>query len=222
MVEPDRNNHPNLLQEVKKYLKQTTNEKLPYAQHLHRLDRVTSGIVLFTKDKNYLRNLSEQFAQRQVKKEYVALTSSRLMAEALEATGQEKRNEFETSRAHSIGSATTSISVLKHWHRKEKKKAVISDIEMPYSEKALLDYVIEPQGNFFKWKIHLHTGKYHQIRAQLAHIGYPIVGDIIYGSEIKYKENAITLCATKLTIKHPTTKNEMVFEVIPSFSEISS
>lgn len=207
MVEPDRNNHPNLLQEVKKYLKQTTNEKLPYAQHLHRLDRVTSGIILFTKDKTYLRDLSEQFAQRQVKKEYLALTSA------------------VTSRAYSTGSTTTSASereILTHWHRKEKKKAVVSDTEMPYSEKALLDYVIEPQGNFFKWKINLHTGKYHQIRAQLAHIGCPIIGDVVYGSEIQYKENAITLCATKLTIKHPTTKTEMIFEVIASFEEILS
>jgi 23S rRNA-/tRNA-specific pseudouridylate synthase len=57
MVEPDRNNYPNLLQQVKNYLKETTGEKLPYAQHLHRLDRVTSGLVLFTKQKQYLKML---------------------------------------------------------------------------------------------------------------------------------------------------------------------
>ena len=64
MVEPDRNNFPNLLQQVKNYLKNTTRNNQHYVQHLHRLDRPTSGIVLFSKQKEYLRNLSEQFAQR--------------------------------------------------------------------------------------------------------------------------------------------------------------
>ena len=201
MVEPDRNNHVNLLQLVKNYLRETTQEKIPYAQHLHRLDRVTSGIVLFTKNKAYLRNLSEQFAQRQVKKEYVALTGA--------------------LSVHSIGSATTSASELKtltHWHRKEKKKAMLFHEEMHYTEKAQLDYVTETYGNFFKWTINLHTGKYHQIRAQLANIGCAIVGDELYGSTIPYKENAIALHAKRLVIKHPVTQQEMVFEVLENFS----
>ncbi len=74
MVEPDRNNFPNLLQQVKNYLKHTTGVSQTYVQHLHRLDRPTSGIVLFTKQKQYLKNLSEQFAQRQVSNYYQALT----------------------------------------------------------------------------------------------------------------------------------------------------
>lgn len=208
MVEPDRNNYPNLLQYVKNYLKETTKEKTPYVQHLHRLDRVTSGIVLFTKNKNYLRNLSEQFAQRQVKKEYVALTG--LMAEALEAT------KIQSSRTLQEPQCTSAVTIT-HWHRKEKKKAILFTEEMPYTEKAILDYVIEPYGDFFKWQINLHTGKYHQIRAQLANIDCPIIGDVLYGSEIPYQENAIALCATKLTITHPLTMKEMVFEVDCNF-----
>ena len=76
MVEPDRNNFPNLLQEVKKYLRLETGDSNPYVQHLHRLDRPVSGIVLFTKQKQYLKNLSEQFAERKVSKYYKALTSN--------------------------------------------------------------------------------------------------------------------------------------------------
>jgi len=189
MVEPDRNNHPNLLQQVKNYLKETTGEKLPYVQHLHRLDRVTSGIVLFTKKKEYLKNLSEQFAQREVSKFYVALTSTAPVAEALEAT------------------------VLEHWHRKEKKKAVLVPEGTEFAEKAKLEYSIQPHGNYFLWNIKLLTGKYHQIRVQLASLGCPILGDELYGSTEAYQPNAIALHATKLIITHPVNGKEMVFEV---------
>ncbi len=189
MVEPDRNNHPNLLQQVKNYLKEKTGDKNPYAQHLHRLDRVTSGIVLFTKQKEHLRNLSEQFAQRQVSKYYVALTDNA----PKEKTG-----------------------VLEHWHRKEKKKAVLVPEETEYAEKAKLEYTVQPHGEYCLWNIKLHTGKYHQIRVQLASIGCPILGDELYGSTIAYQPNSIALHATKLIIEHPVTKKEMIFEAINS------
>ena len=185
MVEPDRNNFPNLLQEVKNYLKETTGQKLPYVQHLHRLDRPTSGIVLFTKKKEYLKNLSEQFAQREVSKHYVALTA--------------------TAPAHRVG-------VLEHWHRKEKKKAVLVPEGTEFAEKAKLDYSIKPYGNYFLWDIQLHTGKYHQIRVQLASLACPILGDETYGSTEAFKPNAIALHAAKLCIRHPITQQPISFE----------
>jgi len=185
MVEPDRNNFPNLLQQVKNYLKESTGDKQHYVQHLHRLDRPTSGIVLFTKQKEYLKNLSEQFAQRTVSKYYVALTKTAPQ----ETTG-----------------------VLEHWHRKEKKKAQLVDEGTPFAEKAKLEYSVAPCGDFFKWDIKLYTGKYHQIRAQLASLGCPILGDELYGSTEPYKPDAIALHASKLIIQHPVTKKEMVFE----------
>jgi 23S rRNA pseudouridine955/2504/2580 synthase/23S rRNA pseudouridine1911/1915/1917 synthase len=189
MVEPDRNNHPNLLQQVKNYLKEKTGDKNPYAQHLHRLDRVTSGIVLFTKQKEYLRNLSEQFAQRQVSKYYVALTDK----------APEKK-----------------AGILEHWHRKEKKKAVLVLEGTEFAEKAKLEYTVQPHGKYYLWNIKLHTGKYHQIRVQLASIGCPVLGDELYGSTESYQTNAIALHAAKLIIEHLVTKEEMVFEAINS------
>lgn len=185
MVEPDRNNFPNLLQEVKNYLKETTGEKQPYVQHLHRLDRVTSGIVLFTKQKEHLRALSEQFAQRLVSKYYIALTDK-----------APKQKE----------------GVLEHWHRKEKKKAVLVAEGTEYAEKAKLEYAVQSHGKYYLWNMQLHTGKYHQIRVQLASIGCPILGDKLYRSEEGYQPNAIALHAAKLIIQHPVTKQEMVFE----------
>ena len=185
MVEPDRNNFPNLLQQVKNYLKNTTRNNQHYVQHLHRLDRPTSGIVLFSKQKEYLRNLSEQFAQRTVSKYYVALTKN---------APQEK------------------IGVLEHWHRKEKKKAQLVAEGTPFAEKAKLEYGVKTYGNFFKWDIKLYTGKYHQIRVQLASLGCPVLGDELYGSPEHYKLNIIALHASKLIIQHPVIEKEMVFE----------
>lgn len=185
MVEPDRNNFPNLLQQVKQYLKEKTGEPHPYAQHLHRLDRPTSGIVLFTKQKAFLRNLSEQFAQREVTKHYLALTA---LAPAKQA------------------------GTLEHWHRKEKKKAVLVPEGTPFAEQAKLDYSLSAQGDRFLWQIRLHTGKYHQIRVQLASLGCPILGDELYGSTVPYKPNAIALHAASLSIRHPETLLPMTFE----------
>lgn len=185
MVEPDRNNFPNLLQQVKHYLKESGGEKQLYVQHLHRLDRPVSGLVLFTKKRELLRDLSEQFAQRRVSKYYLALT----------AKGPVKMS-----------------GTLEHWHRKEKKKATLVPEGTAFAEKVKLEYVVKPRGNYFVWEIQLHTGKFHQIRAQLASLGCPIVGDLLYGSTETYKPNAIALHATRLLIRHPLTQKEMVFD----------
>jgi RluA family pseudouridine synthase len=190
MVEPDRNNFPNLQQQVKHYLKERSGEKMPYAQHLHRLDRPTSGLVLFARQKEFLRNLSEQFAQREVSKHYLALTAN--------APAQPE-------------------GMLEHWHRKEKKKAVLVPEGTPFAEKAKLEYRVEAKENHCLWHIRLHTGKYHQIRVQLASLGCPILGDALYGSEENYLPDAIALHAEKLSITHPLTKERMDFEAPAPF-----
>ncbi len=187
MVEPDRNNNPSLQQYVKDYLKKSLSSATEvYAQHIHRIDRPVSGVVLFAKQRAVLKNLSEQFAERKVKKFYKALT----------ATAPEKLQ----------GS-------LEHWHRKEKKKATLYDYQIEYSEKAILNYCIEKVSkDKFLWSIELHTGKYHQIRAQLASVESPIIGDVVYGSTAPYKLNAIALQAHKLIFQHPISNKEMIIE----------
>lgn len=187
MVEPDRNGHPNLLQQVRKYLKSLSskNDEV-YAQHIHRLDRPVSGIILFAKQKAVLKNLSEQFAERKVKKYYQALTTNAPMKMA---------------------------GTLENWHTKEKKKAIIRDESFNGAEKVILDYEIESiDSNTYLWNIELHTGKYHQIRAQLAAAGCPIIGDQLYNSTKQYKPDTIALHAYKLIFSHPTTKEVIVIQ----------
>jgi len=184
MVEPDRNNFPNLKNFVFQYLKMK-NEKSTeiYAQHIHRLDRPVSGCVLFAKQKSVLKNLSEQFAERKVKKSYIALSEN--FPEAVSAT-------------------------LEQWHRKEKKKAVISKEGLIGAEKIRLTYntkTLSPNRCF--WEIGLHTGKFHQIRIQLAHIGCPIIGDELYGSTADLSPNKIALHAESLEFKHPINEESL-------------
>ncbi len=192
MVEPDRNGHANLLQEVKKYLKaKSTVAEPPYAQHIHRLDRPVSGIILFAKQRAVLKNLSEQFAERNVKKYYQALTHL---------------------------APKSSSGLLEHWHRKEKKKAMLYDHEIEFSEKAILLYeVSEISTDRFLWNIELHTGKYHQIRAQLSNAGCPILGDYLYGSTIPYRANSIALHACRLIFSHPITHQPLNIVCNPDF-----
>jgi RluA family pseudouridine synthase len=185
MVEPDRNGHPNLLAEVKKYLKEKTGIET-YAQHLHRLDRPVSGIVLFTKSREHLRNLSEQFAERKVRKYYKALTS----------------NEPELPDGD-----------LSHWHRKEKKKAVLYTDPIEFTEQAKLHYKTKRLPNqLIEWDIQLETGKYHQIRAQLANLNCPILGDQLYGGTKNYLPNHIALHAYQLEFQHPVSKEQLVMQ----------
>lgn len=193
MVEPDRNNYPNLLQQVKKYLKDTAvSDEEIYAQHIHRLDRPVSGVILFTKQKSVLKNLSEQFAERKVKKYYEALTAK---------------------------APASANGNLEHWHQKIKKKAVITDEPSQWSERAQLSYEVQSLSEKkILWNITLHTGKFHQIRAQLAYTGCPIIGDENYGSEIFYKKDAIALHACKLIFTHPVTGVEMIIEKRNEFS----
>jgi len=193
MVEPDRNGHPNLLQQVKRYLAVSGLDIEVYAQHLHRLDRPVSGIILFAKQRAVLKNLSEQFAQRQVRKYYQALT--------------EKQPGLEFGK-------------LEHWHRKEKKKAALYQEEIEFTEHAQLAYEVSAySSDRYLWNIELHTGKYHQIRAQLASVGCPILGDSLYGSTLPYFPNQIALHACKLIFSHPTTGREIAIESVARFMD---
>ncbi len=196
--ESGKERHPSAEQEALFYFTQqlqkaSASKRLkatPYLRAVHRLDRAASGILVFAKTKSALVNLMEQFEKREVEKVYLALV--------------EKRPPQETG-------------TLSHWLKKdpEGRRALISDQQVRNSQSCALDYqLLEPRGKNFLLEVRPHTGRFHQIRAQLAHIGCPIAGDVLYCG-LPWKENQIKLHACRLVFKHPKTGEPVELEAPP-------
>ncbi len=158
---------------------------------VHRIDRPVSGVVLFARTSKALTRLNELFKTKEVKKTYWAVV---------------KNKPKEDS------------GTLVHYHLKEEKqrKAKLFDKEVAHSKKCVLHYkILANSDHYHLLEIQLETGRFHQIRAQLAKIGCPIKGDIKYGFE-RPNENSrsIHLHARKIEFTHPV-KNESVEIVAP-------
>jgi RluA family pseudouridine synthase len=154
-------------------------------QNVHRLDKPVSGTLLIARKRSILKILNEQFASREVGKTYLAIVS--------------------TPPPNPEGE-------LKHWLIKDEegKRALITDARTQLSVEVKLRYkILQQKDGKTLLEVDLITGKYHQIRAQLAHIGSPIIGDDKYGSTEKYIDGALALHARKLTFKHPIDGNIM-------------
>jgi len=184
IVQGDKTGDKPLSEVVKEYVKEKHNKPGEvFLGVVHRLDRPTSGIVVFARTSKALTRLNEMFSNRETQKTYWAIVKNR--PENAEATLVHylKRNEKNnTSKAH-----------LK---------------EVPESKKASLEYkIIKELDNYFALEINLHTGRHHQIRAQLAAINCPIKGDLKYGFDRSNLDGGIHLHARKLVFSHPVTKN---------------
>lgn len=162
-------------------------QQAPYLRAVHRLDRSTSGVLLFAKSKQALTRLMQQFEQRSIEKIYLAVV--------------EKQPPAPSGR-------------LEHWLLKDEsgRKALVFDQKTLSAQQCVLDYAIisNAQGSFML-EVHPKTGRFHQIRAQLAHIGCPIIGDVLYGGSI-WRENQIKLHARQLIFNHPKTGARMMIE----------
>ncbi len=141
---------------------------------VHRLDKVTSGVVLFAKKKSALKYFNAQFEKKTIQKTYLAITSS----------------DVKESKAK-----------LSHFLRKDQKnkKAVIYKTKESNSKPCTLLYnKIKTVDNLSLLQIKPQTGLFHQIRAQLSYIGLPIFGDEKYGNRDIYFKNEVCLHAWKL------------------------
>ena len=162
---------------------------------VHRIDRPVSGIVLFAHTSKSLSRLNELFKTKEIKKTYWAVVKNKPIKDE---------------------------GTLVHYHIKDEKqrKAKLFDKEVAHSKKCVLHYkVISHSDTYFLLEIELETGRFHQIRAQLAKIGSPIKGDIKYGYE-RPNENSrsIHLHARKIKFIHPV-KNEPIEIIAPVANE---
>ncbi|NBU81639.1 MAG: RNA pseudouridine synthase [Flavobacteriaceae bacterium] len=189
IVQGDKTGDKPLSEVVKVYIKEKYNKPGEvFLGVVHRLDRPTSGIVVFARTSKALTRLNELFSNRETQKTYWAIVKNKPEKEQASLVHFLKRNEKNnTSKAH-----------LK---------------EVPESKKASLDYkIIKTLDNYFALEINLHTGRHHQIRAQLAAIGCPIKGDLKYGFDRSNPDGGIHLHARKLIFIHPVSKD--VLEII--------
>ncbi len=175
LVQGDKTGDIPLVELVKAYIKKKYNK--PGAVFLgvvHRLDRPTSGAVVFARTSKALTRLNAQFNERKTNKIYWAIVS----------------NPFDRPS----GSLT-------HWMirntKNNKSKAHIK--EVPQSKKALLDFKRQMvMDHYSLLSIVLKTGRHHQIRAQLSAIGHPIKGDLKYGAKRSNPDGSICLHARSL------------------------
>jgi 23S rRNA pseudouridine1911/1915/1917 synthase len=186
IVQGDKTGDRPLSETVKAFLKRKYDKPgNVYLGVVHRLDRPTSGIVVFAKTSKALPRLNKMFAEKEAKKTYWAIVKNR-------PDEPEKK--------------------LVHWLKRNSKqnKSYANTKEVPESKKAILSYrLIQSLDNYYLLEIDLETGRHHQIRAQLTAIGCPIKGDLKYGFNRSNDNGSIHLHAYKLRLTHPVKKETL-------------
>ncbi|NOU35348.1 MAG: RNA pseudouridine synthase [Kiritimatiellaceae bacterium] len=206
LTQPSGTDKDNLEDRAKAYIKEVKGKPGNVFLHaVHRLDKDVSGIVLFACTDKALSRLNADMRAHRFTKIYHAVVS-----------GAPPQNE---------GS-------LRHFLIHDDYRAEVAKEGDPEAKECLLDYrvitpaegsgptnhsapvgrVTSPGDKHTLLEIQLHTGRYHQIRAQLAAVGCPIVGDEKYGSKVKLACGAIALHHARLTVIHPVSKAEIVIE----------
>ena len=186
IVQGDKTGDKPLSDVVKEYIKVKYNKPGEvFLGVVHRLDRPTTGIVVFARTSKALTRMNELFSNRETQKTYWAIVKNKPLNSEDKLVHFLKRNEKNnTSKAH-----------LK---------------EVPDSKLASLNYkIIATLQNYFALEINLHTGRHHQIRAQLSAIESPIKGDLKYGFDRSNPDGGIHLHARKLVFVHPVSKENI-------------
>ncbi|KJD34549.1 pseudouridine synthase [Tamlana nanhaiensis] len=189
IVQGDKTGDKPLSEVVKEYIAEKYNKPgNVYLGVVHRLDRPTTGIVVFARTSKALPRLNKLFAEKDAKKTYWAVV----------------KNEPPKPK-----------DTLIHWLKKNPKnnKSYPHTKEVKDSKKAILHYeVIKKLNSYYLLEINLETGRHHQIRTQLASIGCPIKGDLKYGFDRSNKDASIHLHARYLTFEHPVKKEPLNIE----------
>ena len=187
IVQGDKTGDKPLSDVVKEYIKDKYNKPGEvFLGVVHRLDRPTTGIVVFARTSKALTRMNELFSNRETQKTYWAVVKNKPLKSEDKLIHFLKRNEKNnSSKAH-----------LK---------------EVSESKLASLNYkIISELTNYFALEINLHTGRHHQIRAQLAAIGSPIKGDLKYGFDRSNPDGGIHLHARKWVFIHPVSKENII------------
>jgi len=187
LVQGDRSKDKSLLEEIAEFIK--IREGKPGKAFLglvHRIDRPTSGLVIFAKTSKALLRLTEMLKKREIKKTYWAIVPKEMIP-------------MEQRLVHYLKKNT------------QKNRSTAFNEPKDNTKEAKLSYkVIKTLDRYYHLEVDLETGRHHQIRAQLSKIGIPIRGDIKYGYPRPNPDAGISLHARKLNFIHPVTKEPMI------------
>ncbi|CAM3382967.1 RluA family pseudouridine synthase [Aequorivita lipolytica] len=192
IVQGDKTGDMPLSEVVKEYIAEKYNKPgAVYLGVVHRLDRPTSGIVVFARTSKALARLNKMFSERETEKIYWAIVKN---------------------------APPNTEDTLTHYLKRNPKqnKSYAHIKEVPESKKAVLHYkLLKKLDNYYLLEVNLETGRHHQIRSQLSAIGCPIKGDLKYGFDRSNTDGSIHLHAKKLSLIHPVQKEEISIEAPP-------
>lgn len=186
LSQKDKSGDKSLEDEIKGYIAKKYNKPGEvFLGVIHRLDRPVSGILLYARTSKALERMNEIFRTREVKKVYLAISGQRPPEDEAVITHFLKKNE-------------------------KQNKTYVFDNEVKGSKESSLSYRLAGRSDrYFLFEIELHSGRHHQIRAQMSKIGCPIKGDLKYGYPRSNEDGSISLFARKLEFIHPVRKEKI-------------
>lgn len=186
LVQGDKTGDESLLDLIKNFIKKR--DEKPgnvYLGLVHRIDRPTSGLVIYAKTSKALSRLTQMVKNREITKTYWALVPKEMIPQSQRLVHYLKKNE-------------------------KNNKAIVFPKATDGAKEAILTYqLLKTLDNYLLLEIDLETGRHHQIRAQLSKIGVPIKGDLKYGAPRSNPDGGISLHARKLEFVHPVTKENI-------------
>jgi len=186
IVQGDKTGDRTLAEDVKMYIKEKYDKPGEVFLGIpHRIDRPTSGIVVFARTSKALERLNEMFREQEIDKKYWAIVVSAPVPKEGKLIHYLKKNELQN-------------------------KSYVHETEVIGSKKAILEYKqIATSEKYYLLEVKLHTGRHHQIRCQLATIGCVIKGDLKYGAARPNSDAGICLHARKIEFIHPVQKEKI-------------
>ena len=232
-----------VVSELKNYVAKKNPGKMPYLGIVHRLDQPVEGLLVFAKTKKAAEDLTTQLGKGTLKKEYLAVVCGKVpentgrlvdylikvngMAVVKDAADAQIKDAADAqikdaADAQIKDAADAQVKDAADVQVKDAADARVKQAAYPQAKKAVLTYTKKAETEKFTLlAVQIETGRFHQIRAQLSHAGFPILGDEKYGSEEskelsrEKKIRFTALCAASLSFRHPVTGKTMAFTQTP-------